>query len=96
MKDNRVPPFEVPDRNTMKKKHANKLRIVGMLSVAFLGTSLVLYGFGGVSSVPTGPPMAERTDTMYSTKQNPVTTQGMLPIDVSAPAKTETATFALG
>jgi hypothetical protein len=96
MKSNRTQPIVVPDGNTMKKRHANKLTIAGILSASFLGTGLVLYGLGGVSSIPTVAPMAERTDTMYSTKQNPATTHEMLPIDTVSPAMTETATFALG
>ncbi len=39
---------------------------------------------------------SERNGAMFATKQNTAMNDGIPPIDLSAPVKTETATFALG
>ncbi len=82
--------------NTVKKRHARRRTILGILAVASLGIGLWLHGFGSMSTVPAAPPSAERRDPMFATKQKQATDHGVPPIDVSAPVKTETATFALG
>lgn len=86
----------VPDNDRLKERHAKRRTILWILTVACLGIGLWLYGFGSMRSVPSAPPTAERTNTMYATKQNQVINRGIPPIDASATAKTETATFALG
>jgi hypothetical protein len=96
MKDTYTQPYGKPEEDTMKRRYANRRTIMGIVAFACLGIGLAVYGFGSMSNIPGTPPMAERTDTMYATHKNPASNRGILPIDASAPARTETATFALG
>jgi hypothetical protein len=70
--------------------------ILKILTVGCLGIASLVYGITIMSKGSEEPATTERNETMYLTKQNPVTNQGIPPIDLSVPARIETATFALG
>lgn len=70
--------------------------ILKILTLACLSIVFVLYGVRTMSEAPEEPPTTERKEAMFPTRQNSVANQGIPPIDLSAPTKTETATFALG
>lgn len=75
---------------------SNRDMILKILPVAFLGIASVLYGVRIMSKGPEESATTERKRAMFLTRQNFVANQGIPPIDLSAPAGTETATFALG
>ena len=70
--------------------------ILKILMVACLGIASLVYGITTVSKGSEEPATTERNEAMLATKQNVSTNKGIPPIDLSVPAKTETATFALG
>ncbi|MGO8880104.1 MAG: hypothetical protein ACLPVO_06740 [Desulfomonilaceae bacterium] len=70
--------------------------IFAILVVACLGIASYFYGSRIMSQGREAPATTERRETMLVTQQKPSTNHRMPPIDVSMPAKTETATFALG
>ncbi len=70
--------------------------ILKILTVACLGIASVFYGIRIMRQGPEEPATTERKEAMFLTRQNSVANQGIPPIDLSAPTKTETATFALG
>ena len=78
-------------RDIFSKRH-----ILKILTIACLGTASLLYGITIMSKGPEEPITTERNKAMYVTKRNSVADQAIPPIDLSAPTKTETATFALG
>ncbi len=66
------------------------IAILGLLVVVLFGVWLVM-GRTGPSSGSTG-----RKDPQGTATPDPESQPGIPPIDAAAPAKTETATFALG
>jgi hypothetical protein len=74
----------------------NRRVIFKVLTVACIGVAAVLYGARIMSEGSEEPATTERKGAMFLARQNSVANQGIPPIDLSAPAKTETATFALG
>jgi hypothetical protein len=75
---------------------SRRLMLLKVLTVVCLCIATVFYGVRILSEGPEQPATTERKGAMFLTKQNSLAKQGIPPIDVSAPAKTETATFALG
>ena len=75
---------------------SNRHMILKILTVACVGISAFFYGIRIMSEGPEESATTERKEAMFLTSQNSLAHQGIPPIDLSAPAKTETATFALG
>ena len=86
----------VPNNSKSGKIFSNRHMILKILAIACLGTASLLYGITIVSQGSEEPAATERNEAMYVTKQNSVMNQGIPPIDLSVPARIETATFALG
>jgi hypothetical protein len=79
-------------RDIFSKRHM----ILKILTVACLGVASLVYGITTMGKGSEEPATTERNETMFLAKQNSATNQIIPPIDLSVPAKTETATFALG
>ena len=75
---------------------SNRHMILKIAMVACLGIAAVLYGLRILSKGPEESVTSERKQAMSLARKNSVANQGIPPIDLSAPAKTEIATFALG
>ena len=86
----------VPNDSGSRDIFSNRHMILKILSVAGLGIASLVYGITTMSKGSEEPAATGRNETMYIAKQNPVTNQGIPPIDLSVPARIETATFALG
>jgi len=96
MKDEEGRPFPAPDKMEAKQSRGNRRMIVKIMMVGFLGIGLLAYGIGILSRSSDAQTTAERMGSMSLAKQNTAVNQGIPPIDAVAPAKMETATFALG
>jgi hypothetical protein len=77
---------------TLLRKHT----IFKILAVACVGIVLSLYVVITATQNQDSPATSDRRQTMFLGNPNPTTNPRIPPIDVAAPAKTETATFALG
>jgi hypothetical protein len=86
----------VPDNAGSRDIFSNRHMILKILTIACLGIASLLYGITTMSKGSEQPATTERNEAMFLTKQNSVMNQGIPPIDLSVPAKIETATFALG
>jgi hypothetical protein len=75
---------------------SKRLMLLKILTVTCLGIGAMFYGGRILGEGPEESAASERKRAMFLTKQNSVATQGIPPIDLSAPGRTETATFALG
>ncbi len=73
-----------------------KRMIFIILVVAGFGTATLFYAGRIIGQAPEAPAMTERMAPMFVTKPNSAANPGIPPIDLSAPGKIETATFALG
>jgi hypothetical protein len=86
----------VPNNTGSRNIFSNRHMILKILTIACLGIASLLYSITIVSHGSERPATTERNEAMYVTKQNSVMNQGIPPIDLSVPARIETATFALG
>ena len=75
------------DRSTHKYSSLNRLAFLAIIGFFLLGPVLFIQACD---------PVAAKKERENMTKTNSVTYQARPPIDVPGPAKTETATFALG
>jgi hypothetical protein len=74
----------------------NRHTIIKIAITACLGITAVLYGLRITTEGPEESAVSERKGAMFLARQNSGANQEIPPIDLSAPAKTESATFALG
>jgi hypothetical protein len=74
----------------------NRHTIIKIAIAACLVIIVIPYGLRITTEGPEKPATTERKGAMFLAKQNSGANQEMRPIDLSAPAKTESATFALG
>ena len=86
----------VPNNTGSRDIFSDRHMILKILTIACLGIASLLYGITIVSHGSERPATTERNEAMYVSKQNSVMNQGIPPIDLSVPARIETATFALG
>ena len=85
------------DSSGSREHFSKRIMILKISMVVCLGIAATFYGVRILSEGPGESAATERKDTMSVATQNSVANQSMIPpIDLSAPAKTETATFALG
>jgi hypothetical protein len=75
---------------------SKRLMLLKILTVTCLGIGAMFYGVRILSEGPEESAASERKRAMFVVRQNSVANQGIPPIDLSAPGRTETATFALG
>ncbi|MGO9118423.1 MAG: hypothetical protein ACLQPD_12565 [Desulfomonilaceae bacterium] len=85
----------VPNNSGSRDIFSNRHMILKILTVA-LGIASLVYGITTMSKGSEEPTTTERNEAMFLTKQNSVINRGIAPIDLSVPARIETATFALG
>ena len=86
----------VPNNAGSRDIFSNRRMILKILTIACLGIVFLLYGITIVSQGSEEPAATERNEAMFLAKQNTVTNSAIPPIDLSVPARIETATFALG
>jgi hypothetical protein len=79
-------------KRTLLGKHA----LFKVLTVAAVGIGFMLYVAMAVSKNQDSPTASDRRETMFLGKENSTANHRIPPIDAAVPAKTETATFALG
>jgi hypothetical protein len=96
MNDKQASPLAVSDVSRSENISFNRRTILKILTVICAGVASLLYGLNITGEVPETPATTERSETMYPTKQNTNTNNKIPAINVAAPVKTETATFALG
>jgi len=93
---NRTQPDVMSHESRFGTTFSDKHTIFKIWTVAGLCIASLFYGVTLMNNRQQAPATAERKETMFLAKQKSVVTDAIPPIDASAPAKTETATFALG
>jgi hypothetical protein len=87
----------IPGRQSpWKQAFLNGRSTFKLLAVVCLAIASALYAVNIMSKGPESSETTARRGKMSLTKQNSVTHQAVPPVDISMPAKTATATFALG
>ncbi len=88
--------FVIPKNSGPRDIFSNRPMIFTILTVACVAIASLLYGITIISKGSEEAATTERKQAMFLKNQNSLTNQAIPPIDLSVPAKIETATFALG
>jgi len=96
MKDEEGDHLPAPDETEAKQSLTNRRMILKIAMVGCLGIGFLAYGVGILTRSHGAQATAERMETMPLAQQNAAPNHSLPPIDAVAPARTETATFALG
>ncbi|HMK34556.1 MAG TPA: hypothetical protein VK463_05790 [Desulfomonilaceae bacterium] len=96
MTDKEVRPCPVSDRRRFKFIALTRGKIFTLLTVAYFGIASSLYAVKATGEGLEESATTEGINTMFLAQQHAPKNDSTQPIATSAPAGTETATFALG
>jgi hypothetical protein len=96
MNDKYTPPTIAGDESDSKLPYRNRRTILKLLIGVCLAIASLLYAVDIMSGAPENLETKKERDNMFATKTQSEPNRPIPPVDAYAPARIETATFALG